>query len=108
MEMNLLLGSSFVLLAAVCNGTLALPQKFVKGFAWENTWGAFYLFTMVVIPAVVALLFLKSGLATWHQAGIVRVAIPIAFGFLWGCGMTCFGLGIRRWESHWATRSSWA
>ena len=94
MEMNLLLGASFVLLAAVCNGTLALPQKFVKGFEWENTWGAFYLFTMVVIPAVVAILFLKGGPATWNQAGLIQVMVPIAFGFLWGCGMTCFGLGI--------------
>ena len=94
MEHNLLLGMSFFLLAAACNGTMALPQKFVKAFAWENTWGAFYLFTMVVIPAAFALLFLKGGLATWQQAGIAQVVVPIAFGFLWGCGMTCFGLGI--------------
>ena len=94
MEMNLLLGSGFVFLAAICNGTLALPQKFVKGFAWENTWGAFYLFTMVAIPAAVALLFLKGGVATLYEAGAVQVIIPIAFGFLWGCGMICFGLGI--------------
>lgn len=94
MELNLLVGAGFVLLAAACNGTLALPQKFVRGFAWENTWGVFYLFTMVVIPAVFGLLFLKGGLATWHQVGIVQVAIPVAFGFLWGVGMTCFGLGI--------------
>jgi L-rhamnose-H+ transport protein len=94
MEANLLLGASFVFLAAACNGTLAVPQKFVKGFAWENTWGAFYLFTMVLIPAGFALLFLKGGPTTWQQAGIARVAIPIAFGFCWGCGMTCFGLGI--------------
>jgi L-rhamnose-H+ transport protein len=94
MELNLLLGAGFVLLAAACNGTLALPQKFVKGFAWENTWGAFYLFAMVLVPAVVALLFLKGGPATWHQAGLVQTIIPIAFGFLWGCGMACFGMGI--------------
>ncbi len=94
MDIDLLLGAGFVLLAAVCNGTLAVPQKFVKGFAWENTWGAFYLFTMVVIPAVFAILFLKGGPATWNQAGLIQVLVPIAFGFLWGCGMTCFGLGI--------------
>jgi L-rhamnose-H+ transport protein len=94
MEMNLLIGAGFVLLAAVCNGTHALPQKFVRGFAWENTWGAFYLFAMVVIPPAFALLFLKGGLATWQQAGLAQVSVPIAFGFLWGCGMICFGLGI--------------
>ena len=93
MGIDLLLGSGFVLLAAVCNGTLALPQKFVKGFAWENTWGAFYLFTMVAIPAA-SLLFVKGGVAIWYEAGAVQVIVPIAFGCLWGCGMICFGLGI--------------
>jgi len=94
MEHNLPLGMCFVLLAAACNGMLAVPQKFVKAFAWENTWGAFYLFAMVVISAAFAFLFLKGGLATWQQVGIMQVVVPIAFGFLWGCGMTCFGLGI--------------
>jgi len=94
MGIDLLLGAGFVLLAAICNGTLAVPQKFVRGFAWENTWGAFYLLTMVVVPAVFALLFLKGVPATWNQAGLIQVMVPIAFGFFWGCGMTCFGLGI--------------
>lgn len=96
MESNLFLGASLVLLAAICNGTLAVPQKFVKGFAWENTWGAFYLLTMIVVPAVFAAFFLKGAIATWYQAGIVQVLIPIAFGFLWGVGMTCFGLGVSK------------
>ena len=94
MELNLLLGSGFFLLAAVCNGTFTVPQKFVRGFAWENTWGAFYLFTMVMVPGAFALLLLKGCAAAWYQAGLTQVAIPIALGFLWGCGMTFFGLGI--------------
>lgn len=94
MESNLFLGASLVLLAAICNGTLAVPQKFVKEFAWENTWGAFYLLTMIVVPAVFATIFLKGAFATWYQVGIVQVLIPIGFGVLWGIGMTCFGLGI--------------
>lgn len=93
-ETSLLLGFFFIVLAAVCNGTLAVPQKFVRGFVWENTWGAFYLLTMIVIPALFALMFLQGALATWNEAGMVQVLVPIAFGFLWGCGMTCFGLGV--------------
>ncbi len=94
METNLFLGLVFILLAAVCNGTLAVPQKYVKKFEWENTWGAFYLFTMVIIPALFALLFLKSGVAIWRQVGFNALMIPFAFGLLWGLGMILFGLGI--------------
>ena len=39
MEANLLLGYGFIVLAFLCTGTFALPSKFAKGYAWENTWG---------------------------------------------------------------------
>ncbi len=40
-DSNTFLGPGLVLLATVCNGTFALPPKFVRNWAWENTWGAF-------------------------------------------------------------------
>jgi len=94
MDTSLAFGFAFIVLAAICNGTLAVPQKFVRGFAWENTWGAFYLLTMIVIPGVVAAAWLEGGWNVWREAGLSRVMVPVAFGMLWGCGMTCFGLGI--------------
>jgi len=71
-----------------------VPQKFVRNFAWENTWGAFYLFTMLIIPSLFASLLLRGGADIWRQAGPAQMAIPIAFGSLWGLGMILFGLGI--------------
>jgi len=94
MDMTTLWGFGFILLSATCNGLLALPSKFVKDFAWENTWGAFYLFTMLVIPVVFAALFLQGMLSTWSEVGAANLLILMGFGFLWGCGMIFFGLGI--------------
>jgi L-rhamnose-H+ transport protein len=100
MEANLLLGYGFIVLAFLCCGTFALPSKFAKGYAWENTWGAFFLGTMVIIPAIAALLLLKGTFSiwsqTWSQVGAFYVMAPIAFGFLWGFGALTFGIGVSR------------
>jgi len=96
MESNLVLGFGFVMLGAVCNGLFALPSKFTRGFAWENTWGAFFLITKVLIPAVVAAFLLKGLLPTWAQVNARYVVIPVLFGFLWGCGVILFGIGVSR------------
>src|SRR3972149_3317207 len=94
MTTELLWGFGFILLSATCNGLLALPSKFINNFAWENTWGAFYLFTMLVIPTVFATLFLNGVFPVWSEAGIANLLILIGFGILWGCGMIFFGMGI--------------
>ena len=52
-DTNTMLGLGFVLLATLCNGTFALPPKFVRNWAWENTWGAFFFLTLLVLPAAV-------------------------------------------------------
>ena len=94
MTKELLWGFGFILLSATCNGLLALPSKFIKAFAWENTWGAFYLFTMLVIPTVFATLFLSGVFPVWSEAGVANLLILVGFGILWGCGMIFFGMGI--------------
>jgi L-rhamnose-proton symport protein (RhaT) len=95
MKEALLLGFGLILLSATCNGLLALPSKFVKSFAWENTWGAFYLFTMLVIPTIFATFFLKGVFPVWSAAGVVTLFHLMGFGILWGCGMIFFGMGIK-------------
>ena len=100
MEASLVLGYGFIVLSALCGGAFALPHKFVKGYAWENTWGGYFLGTMIIVPAIVAFLLLKGPFSTWSQvwdqAGALHVIAPIAFGFLWGCGCITFGIGVSR------------
>jgi hypothetical protein len=95
-EANTLLGLAFVLLATVCNGTFALPPKFVRNWAWENTWGLFFLLTLLVLPGVVVFTAVSGVAATWRQADPLALAVTVAFGFLWGCGIIGFGIGVTR------------
>jgi len=98
MDTSLIFGFGFILLGAICNGTFALFHKFVKEFEWENTWGCFFFFTMLVIPAAFAAILLEGAFACWSEMwsdpGPRALLIPMAFGFLWGCGSLSFGIGV--------------
>lgn len=93
-ETSTLLGLGFVLVSALCNGTFALPPKFVRNFSWENTWGAFFFLTLVVLPAVVVAVMVNGVLATWQEVDGVYIAATCGFGFLWGWGIVGFGLAV--------------
>ncbi len=94
MDTTLIAGFGFVILAALANGAFALPQKFVKNFAWENTWGSFWFFAMLIIPTAMTPLLCRDVFATWSAAGLRIVVVTFSFGLLWGLGAITFGIGI--------------
>ena len=67
-DSNTFLGPGLVLLATVCNGTFALPPKFVRNWAWENTWGAFFLLTLLVVPTAVVFTTVQGTVEMWRTA----------------------------------------
>ena len=89
-------GIGLTLLGALFLGTFALPSKYIKGFAWENTWGAFFLMGMLVVPVGVSALVVKDLWATYAHADISgsTIFIVMALGCLWGCGFCCWGYGL--------------
>jgi L-rhamnose-H+ transport protein len=93
-DASTVLGLGFVLLATLCNGTFALPPKFVRNWAWENTWGAFFFLTLIVLPAAVIFATVHGPLATWREVAPEYLIGTIGFGFLWGCGIIGFGIGV--------------
>ena len=94
MDMSLIAGFGLFILAAVCSGAFAFPQKFVKNFPWENTWGSFWFFTMVIIPVVVTPFLVKDVFGIWSAAGSFEVIKTFVFGVFWGLGCITFGMGI--------------
>ena len=95
-DTNTMLGLGFVLLATLCNGTFALPPKFVRNWAWENTWGAFFFLTLLVLPAAVVACAVRDPVATWREVPPMYLIGTVGFGFLWGCGIIGFGIGVTK------------
>ena len=89
-------GIGFALLGALFLGTFALPSKYIKNYAWENTWGAFFLIGMLVVPVGFSALVVNDLWATYSHPEIssATIFIVMALGCLWGCGFCCWGYGL--------------
>jgi L-rhamnose-H+ transport protein len=89
-------GIGWVLLGALFLGTFALPSKYIKNYAWENTWGTFFLFGMLIVPVGFSMVVVKDLWATYEHADVTSTMIfqVVGLGFLWGCGFCCWGTGL--------------
>jgi hypothetical protein len=88
------IGLLIVLAGAVMQGSWALPQKFVRGWAWEKMWLLYSVAAMIVFPWLfVSLMIPRAGeaYASVSTGVLVRTAL---FGAGWGLGSVLFGLGI--------------
>lgn len=92
--MDTLTGIGWTIVGAVFLGTFALPSKYVKNYAWENTWGAFFLFGMFVVPVGFACLTVNGLWAGYAEVDWATILGVMALGFLWGCGFCCWGFGL--------------
>jgi len=90
------LGIAGVLAGGLLNGSWVLPMKRLRGWQWENTWLAFSILALIVIPWIVALItvpHLGDILSTTTSSTLTKVLV---FGFGWGIGNVLFGLGVSR------------
>ncbi len=87
-------GIALTMLGALFLGTFALPIKYIKKYEWENTWGAFFLFAMFVIPVGFAALVVKDLFGGYANISGGIIFGVIALSFLWGCGFCAWGTGL--------------
>lgn len=90
----MILGILWAILAGLMLGLYALPEKFTKDFAFENTWSLFFAINTFVVPNVAAFLLI-DGLAdilTSIPGGVL--AGMIGSSVLWGIGMMMWGKAI--------------
>ena len=90
----MVLGIAWALLGGFFLGTFALPSKYIKGYAWENTWGAFFFFGMLIVPVGFAALTVNDLWATFGEVSGGIIFGVMALSFLWGCGFCCWGYGL--------------
>jgi L-rhamnose-H+ transport protein len=90
------LGVAGVLAGGFLNGSWVLPMKRLTGWRWENTWLAFSILGLVVIPWIVAVTTVPQLGAILGGASGATMAKVLIFGFGWGVGNILFGLGVNR------------
>ncbi|MEM9327438.1 MAG: L-rhamnose/proton symporter RhaT [Bacteroidota bacterium] len=87
-------GIIWAISAGLMLGVYALPEKYTKGFQFENTWGLFFVLTMFIVPIIASFVLIdgfSAVLASVPQGVLVKMAIA---SFLWGTGVMMWGKAI--------------
>lgn len=87
-------GLSLLIAASMMNASFTLPMKFTRRWAWENTWLAWTVFALIVLPPIAAVLTVPH-LAAVYQTADHSILLHVAgFGFGWGIAQVFFGLAV--------------
>lgn len=88
------LGILLLIMAGVMNANFTLPMKFTTRWAWENTWLAFTIFALIIMPPLMALVTIPDLPGVYRQAGMDVVLTVAAYGAGWGIAQVLFGLAV--------------
>jgi L-rhamnose-H+ transport protein len=87
-------GLVVLIIAGAMNGSFTLPMKFTKRWDWENTWLAWTIFALFILPPVVTFLTLPRVADVYSNVGMGPVWIVAACGAGWGISQVFFGLAV--------------
>lgn len=88
-----------ILLAALSGVLLGIcftPMRYMKGFAWENSWFAWNLCACLLLSPLIAWLTIPSVFDVFQEIGFERNLIMLGVGLLSGASGVAFGLGLAR------------
>jgi L-rhamnose-H+ transport protein len=88
------LGLIVLVIAGAMNGSFTLPMKYTSRWAWENTWLAWTIFGLFVLPPVVTFLTLPQVRQVYAQSGWGAVLTVAACGAGWGISQIFFGRAV--------------
>ncbi|TMU57303.1 L-rhamnose/proton symporter RhaT [Flagellimonas algicola] len=87
-------GVLWAVFAGLMLGLYALPEKFTKGFKYENTWSLFFLLTMFVVPIIASLMLIQGFQEIFTNMPIdIWVKMGLS-SFLWGIGVMMWSKAI--------------
>ena len=85
-----------VLFAAFMNAAYTLPMKLNKKWEWEQSWFAFSIMGVAVVPTIVAMLTVPALWSTYSSVSVGTLAAMALFGAGWGVSLVFFGLALAR------------
>ncbi len=88
------LGIAVILASGILNGSFPLPMKYAR-WRWENTWMAFTVVGLILMPWALALGFVPHLREIYAGVPTRALLYPVVFGFLWGIAQTTFGIGLK-------------
>jgi L-rhamnose-H+ transport protein len=87
-------GISTLILAGVTNASFTMPMKYARKWAWENTWLAWTVFALVVLPFATALVTIPNLSMVYRSATPNMILEVCGFGAGWGVAQVFFGVAV--------------
>lgn len=87
-------GFLLLVLAGVANSNFATPMKYTRRWSWENTWLAWTIFALLMLPPVVTLCTVPQIGDVYREAGLGIFCVVAIFGAGWGVAQVFFGLAV--------------
>jgi len=87
-------GIATLIIAGVTNASFTMPMKYARKWAWENTWLAWTVFALVVLPLAAALVTIPNLSMVYRSASPDIILEVCGFGAGWGVAQVFFGLAV--------------
>ena len=87
-------GIVILIIAGVTNASFTIPMKYARKWAWENTWLAWTIFALVILPLSVALVTIPNLLLVYRSASPNIILEVCGFGAGWGIAQVFFGVAV--------------
>jgi L-rhamnose-H+ transport protein len=94
-ETNPFIGVIFHWLGGLASASNFIPFRGIKRWSWEVYWIIQGVAAWLIVPTVIALIFVPHPFAILHDAPSGSIGWPVLWGLLWGVGGLTFGLAIR-------------
>lgn len=92
---NRVAGMVLLIIAGMMNASFALPMKYVRTWAWENTWLLWSIVALLVLPVSLAFATIPGFASIYTGHGSVVLAVALC-GAAWGVAQVMFGLALDR------------
>ena len=95
MPENIGVGTLLAVAAGFSNGCFFLPQRYTRGWAWENMWFVFASISQLLLPWLVAWIAIPNLYHVLRDSPASSYLPAILGGLIWGIGMVTYGLGVK-------------
>jgi L-rhamnose-H+ transport protein len=94
MNLNILQAVALIVGASAINAAYVLPMRLNRKWAWENSWLAFSVLGVGVVPTLIAVATIPDLWSIYGAIPISTLTSMAVFGILWGICLVLFGLAI--------------
>jgi L-rhamnose-H+ transport protein len=95
MPEGILTGTLLAVAAGLCNGSFFLPQRYTRGWQWENMWFVFATISQILMPWLVAWIAIPDLFRILRESPFHFFLPAVIAGVVWGVGMVTYGLGVK-------------